>query len=81
MLWAGNIYLTQTARPMEQLLALASKPADVARWKGTIHVWPVLRRMSPDISGWGACGEQIGDHLIFADPDLVHRVRQALTDD
>ena len=79
--WAGNIFLSQEARPLSQLWSLAHDGQNAAGWKGVVHAWKLPAGFSAYTSDCGDSGRQIGDWLLFGDPILVHRLGDMLMQD
>jgi len=76
--WAGNIFLSQEARPLSQLWSLAHDGQNAAGWKGVVHAWKLAPAVSANTSDWGESGRQIGDFCLFGDPVLVRRIGELL---
>jgi hypothetical protein len=77
-----NAFLTTTSKGWEDLTILPKQPEQIERWQGILYcehaqclgaTWP---RLTQD---WGDCYLVAGPFLFFGDPQLLGRVRAALT--
>jgi hypothetical protein len=79
---SGGVFLTTTEQPWKQLNRLPLVPDRIHDWDGT--VW--CARIGPSPSGddwlwqWGDCADHQGPFVLFGDPSLRARIKEALRD-
>jgi hypothetical protein len=77
-----NAFLTTTNKGWEELNALVKQPEGIEQWQGVLyceHVQSVEATRLSRTQPWGDCCLIVGPCLFFCDPQLLARVRAALT--
>jgi hypothetical protein len=73
----AGFYLSEQPRDRDSLLVLFCSRQSVERWSGVVKVVSELHmEIHPD--DWGACGLRAGRLVLFGDPRLLVRIREAL---
>jgi hypothetical protein len=76
-----NVFLTTTERPWEELNRLPKAADCLSYWRGTVYCekidHPAVRRHR--IQVWEGCCLAAGPFVFFGDPELLQRLRVALT--
>jgi hypothetical protein len=75
-LWAG-FYLSERPRDRDSLLVLCCSRHAIDRWEGVVNV-VYLGHLEAVPDDWGACGLRAGQLLLFGDPQLLTRIREAI---
>jgi hypothetical protein len=73
----AGFYLSEQPRDRDSLLVLCCSRRFIDRWSGVVNV-VCERDMEVLPNDWGACGLRAGRLLLFGDPQLVVRIREAL---
>jgi hypothetical protein len=76
-----GVFLCDRPRPPEQVQWLPRAPEFARRWRGVVYCERVgtATRIPEDLlEGWGEHGLGVGPFVLFGDPDLLERIREAV---
>jgi hypothetical protein len=78
----ADAYLTTAARPEAELYGLVKDTSTMRPWAGVVYCERLRNPADRQIvlEWWGDCGLQSGHFVLFGDPALLARIRNALGD-